>query len=65
MDGTKISILKQPNKVGLGSFLEGKYGGALKSQLGLEILSYLSDESLKREFTDKEFSAFLVTSDFT
>jgi len=37
----------------------------LESQIGLEVLSDLSDETLERQLSDEKFGRFLVFSDFS
>eukprot|EP00956_Cyclotella_meneghiniana_P023445 scaffold45672_cov33-Cyclotella_meneghiniana.AAC.1 len=65
MDGTKIGVLKETNKVGLGGLLEGKHGRSLESQVTLEILSDLPDQTLEGELTDQEIGRLLVAADLT
>ena len=49
-----------------GSPSQDRYGGAgLKTQVSLEILSNLTDQTLERQFADQEFGRFLVTTDLT
>jgi len=47
VDGAEVGILKETNKVGLGSFLEGENRVALETQISLEILSNLTDQPLE------------------
>lgn len=42
------------DKVSLGRFLKSHHGGRLKSEVGLEVLSDLTDQSLEREFPDEQ-----------
>lgn len=65
VDRTQIGVLEQSNEVGLASFLQGHHGGALESEIGLEILSDLTDQSLERELADQQLRALLVATDLT
>ena len=46
VDGTQVGILKETNEVGLGGLLQGKHSGGLETQIGLEILGNLTDQTL-------------------
>ena len=50
---------------GLNGLLESSDGRRLESEIGLEVLSDLTNQSLEREFADQELSGFLVSSDLT
>jgi hypothetical protein len=65
MDGSQVSVFKETNEVGLAGFLECSDGGGLESQVSLEILGNLTNETLEGELSDQELSRFLVTTDFT
>jgi len=65
VDGAQVGVFKQTNQVGLRCFLKGTNGCALETEISLEILSDLTNETLEREFPDEQFSGFLVPSDFT
>ena len=52
VDGSQVGILKQANQVGLGSLLEGQDGRGLETQIGLEILSNLTNQPLERQLAD-------------
>ena len=56
MDGTEVGILKESHKVGLTGLLKSHHGRALESQVGLEILSNLTDQASKGQFADQELS---------
>ena len=51
-----LTVLKERDKVGLGSLLESHDGGGLESEVGLEVLGDFSDESLEGELSDEELS---------
>ncbi|KAI5386744.1 hypothetical protein KIW84_073047 [Lathyrus oleraceus] len=65
MNCAEIGVLKESNKVRLSCFLECRHGGALETEVGLEILSYLTNETLERKLADQKLSALLVLTDFT
>jgi hypothetical protein len=65
MDGCQVGVLKESNEVGLTGFLECSNGGGLESQVCLEILGNLTNETLEWELSDQELGRFLVTTDFT
>jgi len=65
VDSSQIGIFKQRDEVGLSCFLESHNGGGLEAEISLEILSDFTNETLEREFANKEFGRLLVTSDFT
>ena len=64
VDSRKVGILEKTNKVSFGSLLEGKNCTALESQVGLEVLSDLTNESLEGKISDEQFSAVLIATDF-
>lgn len=65
VDCAKICVFEQTHQVSFASFLECHHGGALKSQIGFEVLSDFSHQTLEREFADQELGGFLVTTNFT
>jgi hypothetical protein len=65
MDCCQVGILKESNEVGLAGFLECSNGGGLESQVCLEILGNLTNETLEGELADQELGRFLVTTNFT
>ena len=65
MDGAQVGVLKQTDKVGLGSFLKSHDGRRLEAEISLEVLSDLTDETLEWQFPDQKLSALLVTTDFS
>ncbi|KAK6933750.1 hypothetical protein RJ641_036644 [Dillenia turbinata] len=60
----EVSVLKESNQVGLDNFLQDSDSGALETQIGLEVLSNLTNQMLEREFADEKLYALLVLSDF-
>ena len=63
VDGTQVGILKERDEVGLNGFLEGTDGRTLEAEVGLEILSNLTDETLEGELSDQKLCALLVPTD--
>jgi hypothetical protein len=45
--------------------LEGADGGTLEAEIGLEVLSNLTDETLERQLADQELRRLLVATDLT
>ena len=43
VNGAQVGVFKESDEVSLASFLEGHDGGALEAQVGLEVLSDLTD----------------------
>jgi hypothetical protein len=65
VDGAQVGILEKTDQVCLGSLLKGHDGGGLESQVSLEVLSDLSDETLEWELADQEFGRLLVSTDLS
>ena len=65
VDGAQVGVLEETDEVSLRRLLEGHDGGALEAEIGLEILSDLTDETLEGELADEELGGFLVPSDLT
>jgi hypothetical protein len=53
------AILTKGDQVGLASLLQRSDSGRLESEVSLEVLSDLSDETLEGELPDQEFGGFL------
>jgi histone H3 len=65
MDGAQVGILKETDKVGFSSLLEGTDGGGLEAEISLEILGNLTNKTLEGELADEELSGLLISSDLT
>ena len=65
VDSGKVGVLEERDKVGLSGLLEGHDGARLESEVSLEVLSDLTDETLEGELSDEELSRLLVTTDLT
>ncbi|PNX61597.1 hypothetical protein L195_g052542 [Trifolium pratense] len=65
MNSTKISIFKQTNKISFSSFLKCRNSTTLESQIGFEILSDFSNQSLEWKFPNEKLCALLILSDLS
>jgi histone H3 len=65
VDGAQVGVLEQTDEISLAGLLEGHDGGALETQVGLEILGDFTDETLEWQLADQELCALLVTTDLT
>ena len=65
MDGAQVGVFEKANQVSLGSFLKSHNGGRLETQVSLEVLGDLTDQTLEGQFADQELGGFLVTTDLT
>ena len=62
VDGTQVGVLEQTHQISLARFLKSGHCRALKAQIGLEVLCDLADETLKRQLSDQQLGAFLVST---
>ena len=65
VDSTQVGVLKQGDQVCFNGFLQSTDSRGLESQVGLEVLSDFSDQSLEWQLSDQELSRFLESSDFS
>ena len=65
MDSSKVGVLEERDKVGLSRLLEGHDGARLESEVSLEVLGNLTDETLEGELPDQELSRLLVATNLT
>ena len=65
VDGAQVGVLKQTNKVSLAGFLKCHHGRALETQVGFEVLSDLTDQTLEGQLADQQLRGFLVSPDLT
>jgi len=65
VDGAQVGVLEQTDQVSLAGFLQGHDGGALEAQIGLEVLSDLTDQTLEGQLADQKLGGLLVTTDLT
>ena len=65
MDGAQVGVFKETNQVSLRGFLEGHDGRGLETEVSLEVLGNLTDQTLEGQLPDQELGALLVTPDLT
>ena len=65
VDSAQVGVFEETDQVSLGGFLESHDGGALETQVGLEVLSDLTDQPLEGQLADQKLSGLLVTTDLT
>jgi len=65
VDGAQIGVFEQADEVGLGRLLKGADGRRLETEIGLEVLGDLTNETLERQFADEQLRRLLVTTDLT
>ena len=65
VDGAQVGVFKETNQVSLRGFLEGHDGRGLETEVSLEVLGNLTDQTLEGQLPDEELSALLVTPDLT
>eukprot|EP00939_MAST-03C_sp_MAST-3C-sp1_P002920 g2920.t1 len=65
VDGAQVGVLEKSDKVSLGGLLESKDGGSLETEIGLEVLGDLTNETLERKLADKKVRGLLVAADLT
>ena len=65
MDGTQIGVLEKTHQISLAGLLKGADGCALEAELGLEILSDFTDQTLEGQLADEKLCALLVATDLT
>ena len=65
MDGAKVGVLEKANEVSLRGFLQGHDSRGLETEVSLEVLGNLTDETLEGELADEKLGGFLVSSDLT
>jgi len=65
VNGAQVGVLEERNKVGLNGLLKSADGGGLEAQVGLEVLSDFTDETLEGELADQQLGRLLVATDLT
>lgn len=65
VDGAQVGVLKEGDEVGLNGLLKSTDGRGLEAEVGLEILSNFTDQTLEGQLADQELSGLLVATDFT
>jgi len=65
MNRAEVGIFEEPDEVRFGSLLQCPDRLRLKSEVSLEILSDLADESLERQLADQKFRRLLEPPNFS
>ena len=65
MDGAQVGVFEEGDEVGLNGLLKSTDGGGLETEIGLEVLSNFTDQTLEGKLADQELGGLLVTTDFT
>ena len=65
MDSAQVGVLEKTHQVSLAGLLQSHDGRALESQIGLEVLSDLTNQTLEGQFADEKLGALLVTTDLS
>jgi hypothetical protein len=65
VDRAQVGILKETHEVSLSGLLEGKDGRSLEAKVGLEVLSNLTDQTLKGKLADQQVGRLLVPTNLT
>ena len=65
VDCAQVGVLEKTDQVSLACLLKSQHGGALETQISLEVLCDFTYKTLERQFPDEELGALLVPSDFT
>ena len=65
VDGAQVGVFKQADQVSFAGFLQSHDSRALETQVGFEILGDFTHQTLEGQLADQQFSALLVTTDFT
>lgn len=65
MDGAQVGVFEERDQVGLNGLLQSADGRALEAEVGLEVLSDLTNQTLEGQLADQELSRLLVATDLT
>ena len=65
VDGAKVGVLEETDKVGFGGFLEGSDSAGLEPEVTAETGGDFSDKPLEWKLPDEEVGALLVLPDFS
>ncbi|KAF4523131.1 hypothetical protein B566_EDAN003146, partial [Ephemera danica] len=65
VDGAQVGVLEETDEVGLAGFLQGHDGGALETQVSLEVLCDFTNQALEGQLADQQLSALLVATDLS
>ena len=62
---TKVGVLKEGDQVSLNGLLKSTDGRRLETEIGLEVLGDLTDQSLERELANQKLGRLLVATNLT
>jgi hypothetical protein len=62
VNGTQVRVLEQTDQVRFARLLKGHHGRALETQVRLEVLRNLADETLEGQLADEQLGALLVAT---
>ena len=65
VNSAQVGIFEQTDQISFAGLLESHDGGALETEIGLEILRNFPDQTLERKLADQKFGGFLITTDFS
>eukprot|EP00095_Tigriopus_kingsejongensis_P011693 maker-scaffold578_size132436-snap-gene-0.33 protein:Tk11693 transcript:maker-scaffold578_size132436-snap-gene-0.33-mRNA-1 annotation:"histone h1" len=65
VDGAQVGVLEEADQVSLGGLLESHDGRRLETQVGLEVLSDLTDQTLEGQLADEQLGGLLVATDLS
>lgn len=65
VDSAQVGVLEETDQVCFAGLLEGHDCAALESEVSLEVLCDLTDQTLEWQFSDQQFGALLVTTDLS
>lgn len=65
VDSSQVGIFEKTNEESFRGFLESTDGRRLETQVGFEVLSNFTNQTLEGEFADQEFGRLLITTNFT
>jgi len=65
VDGAQVGVLEEGDEVRLNRLLESADGRRLEAEVGLEVLSDLTNQTLEGELADEQLSRLLVTTNLT
>jgi hypothetical protein len=65
VNSAQVGVFEEGDKVCLSRLLESAQCRRLESQVGLEILSNFSNQTLEGQLADQELGGLLVATDFT
>ena len=65
VDGAQVGVIKQADLVDLASLLQSHDGGALETEISLDVLGDLTDQALEGELADQQLGGLLASPDRT